>query len=203
MHYIIYETTNIVNGKRYRGAHICDALDDKYLGSGKLLKKAIDKYGFDNFTRRILKECSTIEEMFEAEAKFVNSDWVADPMTYNLKIGGEGGWDHINREGLRWTEEKKRLHSIEMKKRRQDGKWVPKWGPDQHPKGMLGKKHSVESKRKISENNHMSLSTEEIQKRIDDWNAIATQWGKLTALSKLWGVSHTQVSRFAKKHRLV
>ena len=40
-----YITTNKINGKRYVGMHSTDNIDDKYLGSGQLLIKAINKYG--------------------------------------------------------------------------------------------------------------------------------------------------------------
>jgi hypothetical protein len=54
MYYIIYETTNLVNGKKYRGAHATDAIEDGYLGSGRWLRDAVKKYGRQSFSREII-----------------------------------------------------------------------------------------------------------------------------------------------------
>ena len=40
--YYIYETTNNINNKKYIGKHYGE-IDDSYLGSGILIKKAIKK----------------------------------------------------------------------------------------------------------------------------------------------------------------
>jgi len=90
-YYLIYETVNNVNGKIYRGAHSTDRVDDGYLGSGDLLKKAIKKYGKDSFTRKVLKFCKDNDDMYMWEAYFVPKTFVGNDMSYNLKVGGEGG----------------------------------------------------------------------------------------------------------------
>jgi group I intron endonuclease len=91
MNYIIYKTTNVINGKYYIGCHQTVNINDGYLGSGKHLKHAVKKYGVDNFNFEILYSVSSKEEMFELERNIVNEDLVKDPQTYNLKIGGSGG----------------------------------------------------------------------------------------------------------------
>ena len=75
----------------YIGCHQTNNLNDGYLGSGKHLKSAINKYGVDNFIFEILHSVSSKEEMFELERSIVNESLVKDPMSYNLKIGGSGG----------------------------------------------------------------------------------------------------------------
>ena len=91
MNYIIYKTTNTINGKYYIGCHQTYDLSDGYLGSGKHLRYAIKKYGTENFKFEILHSASSKEEMFKLERSIVNEDLVKDPLTYNLKIGGSGG----------------------------------------------------------------------------------------------------------------
>jgi hypothetical protein len=93
MFYTIYKTTNIVNGKFYIGKHQTKDLNDGYLGSGKLLKRAIKKYGIENFHKEILFECRSEEHMNTLEKILV----VPDPeLNYNLCDGGKGGFGYIN-----------------------------------------------------------------------------------------------------------
>jgi len=102
MHYTIYKITNKINGNFYIGKHKTKNLDDGYMGSGKLIKAAIKKYGKENFTKEILEFFDTEEEMNEAEKRYV----VLGEGSYNICPGGQGGWGYINNSGLNWTPEK-------------------------------------------------------------------------------------------------
>lgn len=90
MCYIVYKTTNKINGKIYIGAHKVKTVDDTYLGSGHLLKYAIKKYGKSNFIRETLFVFDNSEEMFTKELELVTEEFVKDINTYNLKLGGIG-----------------------------------------------------------------------------------------------------------------
>ena len=86
---IIYEIKNKINGKVYIGQHSSDELGT-YWGSGKLIKRAIEKYGLDSFERFILERCSTKEELNEREKYWIREK---DSINkgYNLTEGGTGG----------------------------------------------------------------------------------------------------------------
>jgi hypothetical protein len=56
---VIYKTTNLINKKIYIGKRIFTKdkfFRNKYYGSGKLLKEAINKYGLGSFNREVLEE---------------------------------------------------------------------------------------------------------------------------------------------------
>ena len=114
MFYTIYKITNQIDGKFYIGSHKTKDLNDVYMGSGKYLIHAQKKYGIENFKKEILFVFETAYEMYTKEAEIVNEDFLATENTYNLKIGGFGGWDHINRDrdSTSYIEQRKRIGAI-------------------------------------------------------------------------------------------
>ncbi len=94
MYYTIYKITNTINDKYYIGKHKTQDPYDDYLGSGKLIRAAINKYGRDKFTKTILEMCDSEEHMNEREREIVNLEQVNNPNCYNCRVGGEGGWGH-------------------------------------------------------------------------------------------------------------
>lgn len=61
---------------------------DKYLGSGKILKIAIKKYGKANFRKEIIAICDSTQEAYALEKELVNDEFVIRDDTYNLVGGG-------------------------------------------------------------------------------------------------------------------
>ena len=96
MFYTIYKITNILDNKIYIGKHQTKNINDNYMGSGKLIKIAIQKYGIENFKKEILHIFDNEKDMKNKEKELV----VLDEMSYNLCDGGKGGFGYINRTGL-------------------------------------------------------------------------------------------------------
>tara|TARA_R110002074_G_scaffold193777_1_gene359687 strand:- start:1968 stop:2591 length:624 start_codon:yes stop_codon:yes gene_type:complete len=202
--YIIYKTTNTVNNREYIGYHSTKDLNDGYLGSGKILEQAIQKYGKDKFIKKVLYEYDNREDALAKEKEIVTAEYVDRPETYNLKIGGEGGFDYLHKdpnmiakriEGIRKSVEEGR--HIGWKQRWADGTITGKSGIEN---GFYGKTHSSEARKNISKNNHMNLTDEVIEKRLNDIKNIKKNWGWKTKLAKKWNCVHAQqVTRFMKK----
>jgi group I intron endonuclease len=139
MYGFIYLTTNIINGKKYIG--MCkNTHRENYLGSGTLLKNAIEKYGRECFKREILQECLTFEELSIAEKYWIQkNDAVNDENFYNLTSGGFGGNSDYSIEYWNKISKQERKICRNWNKKNMSGKNNP----------MYGKKHSEETKNKI------------------------------------------------------
>lgn len=174
------------------------------MGSGKRLKAAIKKHGIENFKKEILYVFDNKKDALKIEKELVNEDFVKRIDTYNLKVGGEGGWDHtwepnrnpeliaIRSEGQRRAVKEGRLKTFKD------------WTPEQRSKyaalGFKGKTHSDETKALISKNNGSLLSDEVMQSRFNDYNEIEKKRGYIGKLAEKWSVSHVQAGRFIRGH---
>lgn len=101
MRYIIYKVTNNINGKYYIGRHSTKNINDNYMGSGIGIKNAIKKYGIENFTKEILAEAQSSEELWELERNYVSQDVVSDENSYNMTVGGKHYLQGLSREQLK------------------------------------------------------------------------------------------------------
>lgn len=87
----IYRITNKINGKTYIGQHKYVNISDNYMGSGKILKQAISRYGKDSFEKEIL--ISKIPSRYyadKAEINFIALERKKNKGQYNIVDGGEG-----------------------------------------------------------------------------------------------------------------
>lgn len=129
--YVVYVHQNKVNGKRYIG--ITNNTVKRWYGKGKHYDgcprffNAIQKYGWDNFTHKVIERGLTIEEANERE-RFYIAKYRTTEKTYGYNIT-EGGNFAPTMLGRHHTEEAK--EKIRAK--------------------ALGKTISEEQKRKLSE----------------------------------------------------
>lgn len=158
MYYTVYKITNTINEKHYIGMHVTNDLDDGYMGSGKLIKQAIKKYGKKNFVKEILHVFDNEEDMRNKEKELV----VLNETSYNLCDGGKGGFGYINRSDIPKFKGKK--HSDETK-----SKIASKLNGNNH---FGGKKHSDETKKTIGEKTKQKLTgtskSEEHKRKISE-----------------------------------
>lgn len=186
MKYLLYEIRNNINGKIYVGVHKTVNIDDGYMGSGKVIIRAIEKHGLENFTKTILEKFETQEEMFARETEVVDDDFLAREDTYNLRRGGMGGWDYLNKTGLnnsKKTKEQMIEYAYATHKKINDDPLLREnrrllclknlennmASGKMNYMGMLGKKHSEEHKK--------LLSTIMLEKQNGDKNSqFGTMW---------------------------
>ena len=158
-YHFIYKTTNLLNGKYYIGMHSTFNLEDGYMGSGKRLKRSLNKYGRENHQVEILEFFNTRKELATKEKEIVNLNEIAKKECMNLIVGGEGG---------NFTEEQrkkgsKKMSQIILERKKNDIEFYQKWKKavsvavkKAHKEGKIkynifaGKKHSLETKEKLS-----------------------------------------------------
>lgn len=209
---IIYKTTNLINGRIYIGKDKHN--DPKYLGSGKILKQAIVKYGKGNFSKEILEVC-TDELMWLQREVYWISYYNSIKEGYNIALGGSGGdtiSNNPNRDKIR------KRHSERMKdpsinknkakgrkevvKKKDNPNWVnpqigrtsPLKGRPSGKKGVPNPKHSQWMK----ENNPFkgkSPSPEHIEKLREIASRPKTEETKRKLSEKLKGVKPPNMRR--------
>jgi hypothetical protein len=169
MHYLIYKITNRLDNKFYVGAHKTKNKNDEYFGSGLLLERAVNKHGRENFLKEILFDFQNEDDMWKKEAEIVDEDFISRDDTYNIKLGGSGGWDYIIANKLNQVMTPKKIESCKRaanvlnenrrnklldenfrKEYSQKRSLIAKKYIAENGNPFLGRKHSEETKKKMS-----------------------------------------------------
>jgi hypothetical protein len=77
--------------------HSTDELADGYMGSGKYLWNSIKKHGLENHKCEMLEHLPDRASLRAREIELVDHVLLEDKLCMNLKLGGEGGWEHVNK----------------------------------------------------------------------------------------------------------
>jgi Putative endonuclease segE, GIY-YIG domain len=150
MFYLIYETTNIMNGKKYIGKHMTDNIYDNYLGSGMVLKKAIAKYGKENFEKRILFIYDNETDMNNKEIELITIDILLNDQYYNVALGGSGGVIVLKQDHPLYDSTKRKI-SEAQRQRIHDMSKITTENHKQKKVGMYGKSQSDYQKKTVSD----------------------------------------------------
>ena len=129
----VYKITNTVNGKAYIGISIYEPekqrIKQHLAGRGnRLIASAVEKYGKESLACEILEDNIFPELLSDLEISYIKRYNTLVPNGYNLSLGGEHG-----------------KHSEVSRQKMSD---IQKSNPS---RGMLGKKHSVETRKRMSE----------------------------------------------------
>lgn len=130
---VIYKVTNLINGMIYVGQDTKNR--ESYYGSGLLIKRAIAKYGKENFKREILEHCNTKDELNAREVFWIKQ-LKAKENGYNICSGGQG--QNTNEIKEKFSKSRAGINNT-----------------------MFGKKHTDEVKQTISKKNKGRKRTEE------------------------------------------
>lgn len=107
--YTVYKIINLINNKIYIGVHKTSNINDDYMGSGELIRKAIKKYGKENFQKRILFVTEHKKQAYKLEKLLVTDKFIKESNNYNIKQGGIGG------RGSTHSDEERKNSSERMK----------------------------------------------------------------------------------------
>ena len=143
----IYKTTNLLNNKIYIGKKHKNYFVPDYFGSGILIKKAIKKYGKENFKVEVIDWCDSLEELNMKEKYYIetlNSDRHTG-LGYNIAKGGDGG-DLFNTLTI-----KEKINFIESCRKRSLGENNPNYGNGDKIRGNKNPSKRLEVRKRLSE----------------------------------------------------
>ena len=151
MYGYIYLTENLINGRKYIGKKASSKfLEEEYLGSGKALNVAINKYGKENFKVTMIDTAESIEELNQKEIYYIaiNNAQKSEEF-YNISAGGLDGGPLF--KGHKHTKESKQRigNSVRGEKN-----------------GFYGKQHSEETRKIMSKKRKQRITKDETRAKM-------------------------------------
>lgn len=134
MYGYIYLTTNLINGRKYIGQKTSSKfLGESYLGSGKILRQAVAKYGSENFKVELIEACESKEELDKRERYHIKVNNAVDSdKYYNIAFDGQSQAHRLSPEERKRASENAKLRVREKN-------------------SFYNKHHSEETKRRLAE----------------------------------------------------
>ena len=156
MYGYVYITRNLKNNKYYIGQHKKEYFDEDYHGSGKLIRRAIEKYGLENFKTSMICVANNRKELNDREIFYIDymKSMYQYGKGYNISLGGDGGY--ILKGASAEILEKR----LETYRRQNKGKLNPNYGNgskisgDKNPAKRLDVRNKI-SKKLAGEKNPM------------------------------------------------
>jgi hypothetical protein len=183
----VYRLINTITGMEYTGVHRTDNLLDGYMGSGKIIKRAIKKYGEGTFKKEIISRFDTYMEALEEERRLVTKEYINRHDTYNIREGGFGRCE--------WSDQHKKEFSAYKKKQWQDSVWKAKMLKNVYTKARAEKiSQALQGK---CRNNPQNKNPEKIRKTA----AAHTGMKRSTEAKKKMSIAALNVSPDIKKKR--
>jgi len=167
MNFYIYKTINKINNRIYIGKRKTWNFisEDNYFGSGTLIKRAIKKYGVENFVKEIVEICNETN-VNEREAYWINFYNSTDiKIGYNIAFGGDGGdllTNHPDREHI----VSKRIGRKVTFSDEHKGKLSESKKGEKNP--SYGKTYSDEERRKLSEKIKGRKMSDDFRKKVSE-----------------------------------
>ena len=147
----IYESVNNINGHRYIGKRKSKKFIKNYFGSGVLVRKAIAKYGKENFSVTVLKWCVDNDDLNESEKMYIQKyNAVDSSIYYNIAAGGEGANTYAGKSEEEMRAIKRKISIANSGERNGNKGQYTK-----EKNSMFGKKHPKETRMLISEKGKM------------------------------------------------
>ena len=178
MYGYIYLIVNNVNGHTYVGKHKLNKKkwnEDKYMGSGVLVRTAQKKYGIDNFEKFLITYTSSEEDACEKEKFWIAHYRSLGKAEYNETAGGDG----LINPSLAVRQKLSEVHK--------------------------GKHHSDETRKKMSLAHKGKIFSEETRKKLSEANRgkkmLDETRKKIAETLKEKPVRHWKGKHFSEEHK--